>query len=92
MGIRYRYGWLLGKTLATWGIPVRIRIDVIHDDETDVFVGTSRDVQGLVVEAQTLDELLQEARELIPLLLTQPSMLPRSTVADIHLRQPLALA
>jgi len=78
--------------LAHWGLPVRIRIDVMRDDEADVFVGTSRDVKGLVVEAQTLDELLQEARELIPLLMPEPVVLPRSTMADIYVRQPLALA
>jgi len=92
MEMRYRYGWPLGKTLANWGVPVRIRIDVIHDAEADVFVGTSSDVQGLVLEAQTLDELLTEAREVIPLLLEEPAVLPRSSIADIHLHQPLAVA
>jgi len=92
MTIRYRYGWPLGKTLARLGIPTGIRIDVLHDAEAQVFVGTSKDVRGLVVEAQTLDELLTEARELIPLLLEPLATLPRSTIADVHFQEHLRYA
>lgn len=36
------------------------RVDVAYDPEAKVYVGTSTDIPGLVVEAGTIDELLVE--------------------------------
>lgn len=66
MTMRYRYGWPLGRLAARIGIPTRIEICVIHDTDAGVFVGTSDDVRGLVLEADSIDALLREAHELIP--------------------------
>ena len=65
----YRMGWPLGRMIARLGVPTLIRIDVIKDSEAGVFVGTSEDLNGLVVEADSLEALLQEAHDLIPCLL-----------------------
>jgi len=47
------------------------KVEIIHDDdEANVYVATSRDLKGLVVEAETLDELEKEVRDLVPELLT----------------------
>lgn len=67
--MQYRLGWPLGKVIARMGVPTVIRIFVIKDEEAGVFVGTSRDLPGLVVEADSLEAILDEARAVIPDLL-----------------------
>ena len=42
------------------GLPVAIWIDVLHDDEAGVYIATSKNVRGLVVEAETLDQIKVE--------------------------------
>ncbi len=87
----YRYGWPFGRYMARLGFPTQIRIDVVRDSQAGVFVGTSSDMPGLVVEADSLEELLAEARSLMPMLACHPDDLDRS-VADLHLRQQIAHA
>ena len=65
----YRLGWYFATWLAKMGMPVLIKVEIIRDDEADVYVATSSDLKGLVVEAQTLDELEKEVFELVPQLL-----------------------
>ena len=60
MNMTYRLGWPFGKALARAGFPVVVQVDVIRDQAAGVFVGTSSDVQGLVVEAETFEELVRE--------------------------------
>lgn len=69
MFMKYRLGWPFGKVVARMGVPTLVRIDVVRDSEAGVYVGTSDDLPGLVLEADTLDELLREAHEMIPSLL-----------------------
>ena len=52
------------------GLSLLIRVENIHDDEANVNVASSPDLKGLVVEAETLDELEKEVRDLVPELLT----------------------
>ncbi len=66
MNLCYRLGWPFGSTLAYLGFPTVIRIDVVRDEEAGVFVGTSKDLRGLVVESDSLEGVLREARLLIP--------------------------
>ena len=56
----YRIGFPLWKTFARLGMPLKLRIDVMHDSEADVFVATSNDLRGLVCEAQTPEDLYSE--------------------------------
>ncbi len=51
-------GWTL---LAKLGMTVRLRVNIRHDLEANVYVAESPDLEGLVVEAYTLDEVKQEA-------------------------------
>lgn len=53
----YRVGLPGWKLVARARFPVSLRVDVLHDDEANVFVATSPDLQGLVAEASTLDDL-----------------------------------
>ena len=43
------------------GVPVRLRVNIQFDDETKVYWAESPDLDGLIVEAKTLDELKSEA-------------------------------
>lgn len=79
--MHYRMGWPFGKMIARLGVPTLIRIDVIKDSEAGVFVGTSEDLVGLVLEADTLDALMREAQEMIPFLLDRKTGTnPRSEI------------
>ena len=56
----YRIGFPLWKMFARIGMPMKLRINVMHDSEADVFVATSNDLRGLVCEAQTPEQLVSE--------------------------------
>lgn len=57
----YQVG-LPGCTLvAKVGITVRLRANIHHDLEANVYMAESPDLEGLVVEAHTLDEVKGEA-------------------------------
>lgn len=92
MGMHYRYGWPMGHLLAKAGVPTKIRVDVIRDEEAGVFVGTSMDLRGLVVESDTLEGIVREARLLIPDLVRSPSELGPETVTDVRYRDRLCHA
>lgn len=61
----YRIGFPFWKQLARIGVPLIIRVDVLRDDEAGVFVATSRDLRGLVCEASTMDQLVNEVNSSI---------------------------
>lgn len=69
------------------GIPLKLRINVVRDEEAGVFVATSNDLRGLVCEAATMDELIKELQssthELLSMQLpTEPAAKP---VTDLRL-------
>lgn len=86
----YRLGWPLSMWFAALGMPLLIRVNIIHDDEAQVYVATSRDLPGLVVEADTLDELEKEVLLLVPelLVLNKPRLKDRAP-ALLSFSQPL---
>jgi len=63
--LRYPFSWFLARI----GITIAININFIYDDEEKVFVATSRDIQGLVLEAENFNTLKKEVEEAIPNLL-----------------------
>ena len=67
----YRVGYPFWKTLARNGVAVSFRIAVQYDKEASVFVATSPDLRGLVVEAATMEELLREANDVIEMLMEE---------------------
>lgn len=83
----YRIGFPFWRGAARMGIPLKLRIDVIHDDEAGVFVATSNDLRGLVCEAATMDELVKEVKDATyELLRLQLHSEPASkTVTDLRL-------
>ena len=66
----YPFNWPLSKELAKFGIPLLIIIKVEFDKEANVYIATSPSVKGLVVEAETLDEIKNEVELVLPELLS----------------------
>ncbi len=58
----YRVGFPGWKLAARMGVPVRIRVDVHFDNESNSYWANSPDLDGLVVAGSTLDELRDEVR------------------------------
>ncbi|MDO9104241.1 MAG: DUF1902 domain-containing protein [Methylovulum sp.] len=66
----YRLSWPCAAFFCRFGVVAVCKVEIIHDDEANVYIATSPDLKGLVVEAETLDELEKEVRDLVPELLT----------------------
>lgn len=56
----YRVGLPGWKLAARFGVPVRLRVNIRQDLEANVYWASSPDLDGLAVEAPTLDELKKE--------------------------------
>lgn len=73
----YRVGFPGWKLAARFRIPLLIRVNVYLDKEANVFWAKSPDLDGLIVEAATLDELRHEvtsaAGELLSMTLQTPN-------------------
>lgn len=70
----YRVGFPLWKVAARLNIPLLVKLDVMHDQEAKVFVVTSPDLHGLVVEAPdttSAEDLHKEIHGCIDLLMEQ---------------------
>jgi hypothetical protein len=70
------------------GFTLVVRIDVIFDAEANVYVATSKDITGLVLEAETFKTLELEVQEAI-INLTHFS---KNTQADLIYRNHIAIA
>jgi Domain of unknown function (DUF1902) len=67
----YRIGFPGWKLAARFGVPLLIKIDVAHDREANVFIATSEDLRGLVVEAVDLGHLMPSVYECVEMLLQE---------------------
>lgn len=67
----YRVGFPGWKIAARFGVPLLVKIEVIHDKKAKVFVATSRDLAGLVVETKTIDQLFPEVYSCVDMLLLE---------------------
>lgn len=65
----YKVGAPCWKIVSRMGYPVRLRINIRHDLEANVYVAESPDLDGLIVEAHTLDGIKEEALAAAGLLL-----------------------
>ncbi len=61
-------------------------IDVIRCEESRVFVGTSDDIPGLTLEADTLGNLFDAAMEVAPQLIERNLGVPRDAVVSVTVR------
>jgi predicted Zn-dependent protease len=75
------------------GVTISIDINFIYDDEEKVFVATSKDIQGLVLEAENFNVLKKEVEEAVPnlLSLSRKKPLPK-TSADVIFKDHIATA
>lgn len=86
LNLQYPIGFPGWKLAARAGVPLRVRVHVLHDDEAGCYVATSPDLSGLVVEARSLDQLVEEVDECIGMLLHEcmASGIKRPPVADLR--------
>ena len=91
--IMYRLGWFFSEFFASMGIPLLIKVDVLFDDEANVYVATSSDLKGLIVEAETLDELEKEVKTLLPeiLALNVPNLVKSKSTYCAFNQAPFAV-
>jgi predicted RNase H-like HicB family nuclease len=87
--LRYPLSWFLARI----GITITITINFIYDDEEKVFVATSRDLRGLVLEAENFNTLIKEIEEAIPNLLSlgYKKSLPKVST-DVIYKDHIAIA
>jgi hypothetical protein len=85
--IPYRVGWPGWRLAEKLGARPYFRVDVMRDPEAKVYVATSTDIRGLVVEASTVDELLIEIDGAVQSLLAPAS---RHATPDLRLQPPCA--
>lgn len=70
MKITYRVGWPGWKAVhRTLHLPLTLRVDVHLDHDSSRYIAVSPDLDGLVCEAGTLDELSAEVKDCIGMLL-----------------------
>jgi hypothetical protein len=70
----YRVGFPLWKLATRLGMPLLVKLEVLHDKNARVFVVTSPDLRGLVVEAPDntrAEEMHKEIHVCIDLLMTE---------------------
>jgi predicted RNase H-like HicB family nuclease len=67
--MKYPLKFPFSQLFAKFGATLTINIDCIFDDEAGVFVATSHDIPGLILETDNFVELKKEIEEAIPNLL-----------------------
>ncbi|KAA0892625.1 DUF1902 domain-containing protein [Pusillimonas sp. ANT_WB101] len=89
----YKVGSPFWKIVAHLGVPISLRVDVHHDSEANVFIATSPDLRGLIVEAATLDELIHETSGAVKMLMEEyVHGSPRTPEAWFNFHEVLATA
>lgn len=88
----YPMRYPFAKFFQHFGVTLIVRIDVIFDAEAKVYVATSKDISGLVLEAETFQSLESEVREAIINLAKFDTTIPTKTNADLIYRDHIAIA
>lgn len=81
--MKYRVGLPFWRQFAKAGAQLTLRIDVQHDKESGCYIATSPDLDGLTVEAKSLDMLVPEVDDCV-------DMLIESYLHQAPKRQPFA--
>lgn len=80
----YRAGLPFWKIFAKLFGKVRFRVTVNYDAEAKVFVATSPDLKGFVVEAATMDQLVNEAHDVAAMLVEQELHASNTVVEPVY--------
>lgn len=67
----YRVGFPGWKLAARLNVPLLLRVDVARDQGAGVFIATSPDLRGLVVEASSTEELFKEVYGCVDMLMEE---------------------
>lgn len=85
----YPLSWLFARL----GVTISIDINFIYDDEEKVFIATSKDIQGLVLEAENFNVLKKEVEEAVFNLLNLSCKKPLSRIStDVIFKDHIAVA
>jgi hypothetical protein len=90
--MNYPINYPFSKLFQHLGFTLIVRIDVIFDDEAKVYVATSKDIAGLVLEAETFNDLTLEVQEAIITLAQLDKTSPTHTSADLIYKNHIVLA
>ncbi len=90
--MNYRAGLPGWKLAARAGFRINVRVNVMKDEEAGVYVGTSPDLRGLTVEAQTLEELRSEVHGAAAKLLELALHMPARAKTEIRISDPVSCA
>jgi len=74
------------------GFTMLVRIDVVFDKEAGVFIATSSDVPGLVLESETFDGLTNEVQEAVINLTNMNNIHHDKTTADLIYKDHIVIA
>lgn len=91
MQVCWRLGFPGWRVAARLGFPIKIKIEVNHDSDANVYFAFSDDI-GLAVEADSLDSLMAEIHCAIPALLEMSHCQVREPRADIRLHDDFVVA
>ena len=91
MRIYWRLGYPAWRLAAMVGFPIKIKIDVCHDEEAQVYFAVSPAL-GLAVEAESLDGLVKEIDSALPVLMELAHAPVSQSKTDIRLHGNLATA
>lgn len=67
----YKVGYPFWKLAARMGVTITIPVFVERDDDAGVYIATSSHMRGLVVEAPSLDILMEELNDAVSMLMDQ---------------------
>ena len=67
----YRVGFPGWKIAARVGVSLLVKIEVAHDKEAGVFIATSKELPGLVVESKSIEQLFPEVYDCVDMLLSE---------------------
>lgn len=81
----YRVGLPLWTMFARMGVKLTMRVDIEHLADCNRYLATSRDLDGLVVEAATLDDLVREVNDCVQMLLEARLEQSAPTNTDVHI-------
>ncbi len=91
--MKYPINFPLASVFARLGATLVIRVNFTFDPVAKVFIATSTDVPGLIVEAETFVDLKNEAEEAIPILLAlKNNKIWNKTPADFVYMNHMAIA
>lgn len=91
--MKYRVGRPFWRQVARAGVPVRLRVEVHFDEESNSYWASSDDLDGLVVAGDTLDELRSEVVSAATVLLEMElAEAPRHVTADMHMAAAVGAA